>query len=99
MQRKKPRPKPERRFRGPRLPADPIKLTLTEGASRQVDAAIDALERGDFAVAVTLAGAAEGMPPATATIYLPSCGTIPVPKRGLPRRRTGSACLTESATG
>jgi hypothetical protein len=51
----------ERRFRGPRLPADPIKLTLTDGATRQVDAAIDALERGDFDVALTLAGAAEGM--------------------------------------
>jgi hypothetical protein len=57
----KPRPKPERRFRGPQLPADPIKLTLAEGATRQVDAAIDALGRGDFAVALTLAGAAEGM--------------------------------------
>ena len=60
MQRK-PRPKPERRFRGPRLPADPIKLTLTERATRQVEAAIDALARGDFDVALTLAGAAEGM--------------------------------------
>ena len=59
MQRKK--PKPERRFSGPRLPADPVKLTLTEGATRQVEAAINALERGDFDVALTLAGAAEGM--------------------------------------
>jgi len=50
-----------RRFRGPRLPADPLKLTLTEGMTRQVDAAIDALERGDFDVAITLAGAAEDM--------------------------------------
>jgi hypothetical protein len=58
---RKPRPKPEKRFRGPRLPADPIKLTLTEGANRQVEAAIDALECGDFDVALTLAGAAEGM--------------------------------------
>jgi hypothetical protein len=31
-----------RRFRGPRLPAKPLKLTLSEGATRQVDAAIDA---------------------------------------------------------
>jgi hypothetical protein len=61
MQRKKPRYKPKRRFHGPRLLADPLKLTLTEGATRQVDAAIDALERGDFDVALTLAGAAEGM--------------------------------------
>jgi hypothetical protein len=51
----------ERRFRGPWLPADPIKLTLTDGATRQVDTAIDAFERGDFDVALTLAGAAEGM--------------------------------------
>jgi hypothetical protein len=43
------------------LPADPIKLTLAEGAARQVDAAIDAFGRGDFDVALTLAGAAEGM--------------------------------------
>ncbi|WJR74943.1 hypothetical protein [Bradyrhizobium sp. NP1] len=61
MQRKKSRRKPERRYRGLRLPADPIKLTLAEGATRQVDAAIDALERGTFDVALTLAGAAEGM--------------------------------------
>jgi hypothetical protein len=61
MQRKKPRHNPERGFRGPRLPADPVKLTLTEGATRQVDAAIIALERGAFDVALTLAGAAEGM--------------------------------------
>ncbi|MDA9506135.1 hypothetical protein XI09_16135 [Bradyrhizobium sp. CCBAU 11386] len=50
-----------RRFRGPRLPADPLKLRLAQGAHRQVDAAIDALERGRFDVALTLAGAAEGM--------------------------------------
>jgi hypothetical protein len=43
------------------LAADPIKLTLAEGATRQVDAAIDALGRGDFDIALTLAGAAEGM--------------------------------------
>lgn len=43
------------------MPADPIKLTLTDGATRQLDAAIDAFERGDFHVAITLAGAAEGM--------------------------------------
>jgi hypothetical protein len=36
-------------------------LTLHEAASRQVDAAIDALQAGDFDVALTLAGAAEGM--------------------------------------
>jgi hypothetical protein len=50
-----------RRFRGPRLPAGPLNLTLTEAASRQVDAAIHAFERGKFDIAVTLAGAAEGM--------------------------------------
>lgn len=50
-----------RRFRGPPLPADPVKLTLIEGATRQVDAAIDALERGKFDIVLTLAGAAEGM--------------------------------------
>jgi hypothetical protein len=38
-----------------------LSLTLHEAASRQVDAAIDALQAGDFDVALTLAGAAEGM--------------------------------------
>ena len=61
MRRKKPRPKRERRFRGPRLPAPPLKLTLTEGATRQVDAAIDEFDAGRFDIALTLAGAAEGM--------------------------------------
>ncbi|MDH2341525.1 hypothetical protein [Bradyrhizobium sp. SSUT77] len=61
MDRMKSNNKLRRRFRGPRLPADPLSLTLTEAASRQVDAAIDAFDRGKFDVAVTLAGAAEGM--------------------------------------
>ncbi|MGY0573238.1 hypothetical protein ACTGJ9_020850 [Bradyrhizobium sp. RDM12] len=61
MDRLRPKVRPRRRFRGPRLPADPLSLTLTEAASRQVDAAIDAFERGKFEIALTLAGAAEGM--------------------------------------
>jgi hypothetical protein len=36
-------------------------LTLQKAATRQVDAAIDALQAGDYDVALTLAGAAEGM--------------------------------------
>lgn len=48
-------------WKGPQLPATPLNLTIEEAASRQVDAAIDALQRGDFDVALTLAGAAEGM--------------------------------------
>jgi hypothetical protein len=36
-------------------------LTLETAAVRQIDAAIDALEAGMFDVALTLAGAAEGM--------------------------------------
>jgi hypothetical protein len=51
------------------LPESPLKididaslsLTLHRAASRQIDAAIDALQAGDFDVALTLAGAAEGM--------------------------------------
>ncbi|PDT86901.1 hypothetical protein CO669_28485 [Bradyrhizobium sp. Y36] len=43
------------------MPAEPLNLTLTQAASRQVEAAIGALERGRFEVALTLAGAAEGM--------------------------------------
>ena len=38
-----------------------LSLSLHEAASRQVDAAIDALQAGDYDVALTLAGAAEGM--------------------------------------
>jgi hypothetical protein len=38
-----------------------LTITKPEGASRQVEEAIKALQRGDFDIAVTLAGAAEGM--------------------------------------
>jgi hypothetical protein len=41
--------------------ARPLKISKVEGASRQVEEAIKALERGDFDIGVTLAGAAEGM--------------------------------------
>ena len=41
--------------------ARPLKISKAEAASRQVEEAIKALERGDFDIAVTLAGAAEGM--------------------------------------
>ena len=61
MERLRPRKEPRRRFRGPQLPVDPLKLTLAQAAMRQVDAAIDALERRKFDIALTLAGAAEGM--------------------------------------
>ncbi len=36
-------------------------LTKAEGALRQVNAAIEAFWRGDFDIAITLSGAAEGM--------------------------------------
>jgi hypothetical protein len=42
-------------------PDDPLTLTKIQGATRQIDAAIDAFVRGDFDIAITLAGAAEGM--------------------------------------
>jgi hypothetical protein len=38
-----------------------LTITKAEGATRQVEEAIRALQRGDFDVAITLAGAAEGM--------------------------------------
>lgn len=38
-----------------------IDVTKEEAAGRQVDAAIDALRKGDYDIAITLAGAAEGM--------------------------------------
>ncbi|MEO6779559.1 MAG: hypothetical protein ABI196_01340 [Bradyrhizobium sp.] len=43
------------------IPIATLKLTLAEAATRQIEAAIAALERGHYDVAVTLAGAAEGM--------------------------------------
>jgi hypothetical protein len=43
------------------VPGRCLNLTKAQAASRQVDAAIDALDRGDFDVAVTLASAAEDM--------------------------------------
>jgi hypothetical protein len=40
-----------------------VRATKLGAAVRQLEAAIDAFERGDYAVAITLAGAAEGMLP------------------------------------
>jgi hypothetical protein len=39
----------------------PLRLSLIEAATRQTDAAIEALESGNYDIALTLAGAAEGM--------------------------------------
>jgi hypothetical protein len=44
-----------------KIPIGSIDLTLAQAATRQTDAAIDALERGEYDIALTLAGAAEGM--------------------------------------
>jgi hypothetical protein len=38
-----------------------LHLSLVEAATRQIDAAIDALQSGQYDIAITLAGAAEGM--------------------------------------
>jgi hypothetical protein len=43
------------------VPEGSLNLSLIEAATRQTDAAIAALEQGKFDVAMTLAGAAEGM--------------------------------------
>jgi hypothetical protein len=43
------------------VPDPVLTITKAEGASRQVEEAIRALQRGDFDIALTLAGAAEGM--------------------------------------
>ncbi len=43
------------------IPIGTLNLTLVEAATRQTDAAIDAMQRGEYDVALTLAGAAEGM--------------------------------------
>jgi hypothetical protein len=42
-------------------PDSTLTLTKIEGATRQTEAAIEAFVRGDFDIAITLAGAAEGM--------------------------------------
>jgi hypothetical protein len=42
-------------------PESALSLTKIEGATRQTEAAIEAFARGDFDIAITLAGAAEGM--------------------------------------
>jgi hypothetical protein len=44
-----------------KIPIGSLDLTLAEAATRPTGAAIDALERGDYDIALTLAGAAEGM--------------------------------------
>jgi hypothetical protein len=46
-----------------KIPTGSVRLSLVEAATRQTEAAIEALERGQFDVALTLAGAAEGMIP------------------------------------
>ncbi|WEK50271.1 MAG: hypothetical protein P0Y66_21940 [Candidatus Kaistia colombiensis] len=54
-------------------PARPLTLTKTEAALRQISAAIEAFAVGDFDIAVTLAGAAEGAiidPPPTSQVVL-----------------------------
>jgi hypothetical protein len=43
------------------VPNHVLTISKSEGASRQVDEAINALQRGDFDIAITLSGAAEGM--------------------------------------
>jgi hypothetical protein len=44
-----------------KVTARPLTISKAEGARRQVEEAIKALERGNFDIAITLAGAAEGM--------------------------------------
>jgi hypothetical protein len=44
-----------------KIPLGSVRLSLIEAATRQTEAAIEALERGQYDVALTLAGAAEGM--------------------------------------
>lgn len=43
------------------IPDRPLTLTKAEAATRQVEAAIQAFRPSDFDIAITLAGAAEGM--------------------------------------
>jgi hypothetical protein len=43
------------------IPDRSLLLTKVEAATRQIEAAIEALARGDFDIVITLAGVAEGM--------------------------------------
>jgi hypothetical protein len=43
------------------VPSQVLTISKVEGATRRIEEAIKALERGDFDIAVTLAGAAESM--------------------------------------
>ena len=43
------------------VPDKPVQITKVEAATRQVEAAIEAFRKGDFDIAITLAGAAEGI--------------------------------------
>jgi hypothetical protein len=43
------------------IPLGKLNLSLVDAATRQTDAAIDAMQRGEYDVALTLAGAVEDM--------------------------------------
>jgi hypothetical protein len=44
-----------------KVPESELVISKADGAARQIDAAIEALQKGDFDIAITLAGAAEDM--------------------------------------
>jgi hypothetical protein len=77
-----------------------LHLTLVNAASRQIDAAIDALKTGDFDIALTLAGAAEGMIPSTETAVFAKLRDSPkvlerLSKKGLDQPHQPGALLVE----
>ena len=57
-----------------------LTITKVEGATRQTDAAIEAFMRGHFDIAMTLAGAAEGMLHSTSGLHMSSFLLDLVPK-------------------
>ena len=52
---------PETGTKGMKIPDQPLTLQKEQAAIRQAEAAIAALQHGHFDIAVTLAGAAEGI--------------------------------------
>jgi hypothetical protein len=57
-----------------------LTITKVEGATRQTDAAIEAFTRGHFDIAMTLAGAAEGMLHGTSGLHMSSFLLDMIPK-------------------
>ena len=79
------------------IPSEKQKITKVQGATKQVEAAIEAIVKGNFAVAITLAGAAEGMLEGDGKEMFKLCSKRPVLKKLT--KRNGLRRLMESGIG